>query len=484
MKRIVSWILIAVMMVCCAGCTSGEQTPEQLSAGFYVAATEPEGKADEGELYLWENGVGMLVTQHSSSENGALVTQASFNGISWTPDSLRIEREDIPFGLQQSKTDPEKTLLEFSFGGTPFCFVLAEDPSEMPVFWGSDGSAGEEIPGSYLGETGEEAVFYEDGTGVLKADGAETPFCWGVYKKPFLIIDSFLSHLDLSDGCISFTTGLGLEFVMEPEEIVREREAYLPLGNAGELDGRIVVFTVFASGSDYRWDFSKPEDVEKKEKCLKDLSEATAYLTENAARYGKNAEFLYDWNTDPQLATEYAADYPMAKSAKTKSVAYELASARQLKEKYGADQVIYLFIVNTDYENEQRSHANRYDPDKIEGKPALTDLIEYVKIDLRYSREWATWDAQSSTYAHEILHLFGVPDLYKASTLITQEYADHLDAVMRTAQHPDIMYGGVAGWSVWDHVFSDVDAYYAGLTDHCEDVEAYGLGKSQHRTDQ
>ncbi|MBQ6295566.1 MAG: hypothetical protein IJQ41_03200, partial [Firmicutes bacterium] len=124
------------------------------------------------------------------------------------------------------------------------------------------------------------------------------------------------------------------------------------------------------------------------------------------------------------------------------------------------------------------------DPDKIEGKAALTDLIEYVKIDLRYSREGETWDAQSSTYAHEILHLFGVPDLYKAGSLITQEYADHMAAVTRTAPHPDIMYGGVAGWSVRDHAFSEVDAYYAGLTDHCEDVEAYGLGKSQHRTDQ
>ena len=484
MKKLVSWILIAVMVACCAGCTSGERKPEQLSAGFYVAATEPEGEAAEDELYLWENGVGMLVTQQSGSENGALVTRASYNGISWTPDSLRIEREDIPFGLQQSKTDPEKAVLEFVFGGTQFRFILAADPSEMPVFWGPDASAGAEIPGSYLGETGEEAVFYEDGTGVLKADGAETPFHWGVYKTPFLIIDSFLSNLDYSDGSISFTTGLGPAFIMESEESVREREAYLPLGNAGELDGRIVVFTVFASGSDYSWDFSKQEDADRKNKCLNDLSEAAAYLTENAALYGKEAEFLYDWNADPQLAAEYRADYPMANSARTKSVAYELASARQLKEKYNADQVIYLFIVNTGYDNEKRSHANSCDPDKIEGKAALTDLIEYVKINLRYSYEGGEWEAQSSTYAHEILHLFGVPDLYEAGPLITQEYADHMDAVMRTAQHPDIMYGGVAGWSAWDHVFSDVDAYYAGLTEHCEDVETFGLGKSQHVTDQ
>ena len=343
---------------------------------------------------------------------------------------------------------------------------------------------GEDIPGTYYGGNGEEAAFYEDGTGILKMDGAETPFHWGFHRITFLIIDSFLSNLDLSDGCISFTTGLGPVFTMESEELVREKEAYLPLGNAGELEGRIVVFTVFASGTDYSWDFSRREDADARDRCLRDLSEAAAYLTEKAALYGKDAEFLCDWNADPALAAEYTADYPMANSAKTKAVAYELATARELKEKYSADQVIYLFIVNSDYENEQRSHANSYDPDKIEGKAALADLIEYVKIDLRYSREGEKWDAQSTTYAHEILHLFGVPDLYEAGPLITQEYADHMHAVMRTAQHPDIMYGGVAGWSAWAHAFSDVDAYYAGLTDYCEDVEKYGLGKSQHMTDQ
>ena len=267
------------------------------------------------------------------------------------------------------------------------------------------------------------------------------------------------------------------------EEYRKEREAYLPLGNAGELEGRIVIFTVFAGGTDYTWDFSKQEDVDQKSKCLKDLSEAAAYLTDQAAGYGKNVEFLYDWEADPGLAVEYAAEHPMANTARTREIAYELASARKLKETYSADQVIYLFLVNTDYENTKRSHANSYEPQKIDGTASLTDLIEYVKINLRSDYEGEKWDAQSSSYAHEILHLFGVPDLYKAGTLIPQEYVDHMDAVMSTARYPDIMYGGVSGWSVWNHVFSDVDAYYAGLTDTCEDAEKYVLGKSQHVTE-
>ena len=466
MKRIVSWILAAAILFCCTGCSPAEK---KLSAGYYVPVPAPEEGSESGEeLYLWDNGAGLLVTQDS------------LNGVAWSPDLLRIEREDVGFSLERSKTDPGKTVLEFSFDGTQFCFVCEEDPSEMPVFWGPDGPAGEDIPGTYYGEHDGKAVFQEDGTGVLIADGTETPFCWGVYKIAFLIIDSYLSRLELADGQIVFSTDSGTENRMTSEELVLEREAYLPLGNASELDGRIVVFTIFASGSDYAWDFSKQKDAEQKNKCLKDLSEALSYLSDQAALYGKDAEFVYDWEADPQLAVEYAADHPMANSAKTKEIAYELAAARQLKETYDAGQVIYLFIVNTGYENTKRSHANSYTPEKTGGKASLTDLIEYVKINLRSSYEGERWDAQSSTYAHEILHLFGVPDLYEAGTLITQEYADHMDAVMSTAYYPDIMYGGVAGWSVRDHVFSEVDAYYAGLTDSCEDVVKYGLGKSQH----
>ena len=275
-----------------------------------------------------------------------------------------------------------------------------------------------------------------------------------------------------------------LDALQPAQEFRKEIEAYSPLGNAGELDGRIVVFTVFASGSDYSWDFSKQEDLGRKNKCLKDLSEAAAYLTDQAARYGRNVEFLYNWEEDPELAAAYSADHSMANTAKSKQIAYELASARELKEKYDAAQVIYLFIINSDYENTKRSHANSYEPQRTGESASLTDLIEYAKINVRSDYEGEKWDAQSSTYVHEILHLFGVPDLYKAGPLITQEYADHMDAVMSTAVYPDIMYGGVAGWNAWNHVFSDVDAYYAGLTDTCEDVEKYGLGKSQHIADQ
>lgn len=269
------------------------------------------------------------------------------------------------------------------------------------------------------------------------------------------------------------------------EEYEKEVEACSPLGNAGELEGRIAVFTIFASGSDYSWDFSMQEDLDQRAKCLKDLSEALAYLADQAARYGKNVEFLYDWEEDPGLAAEYSAKHPMANTAASKEIAYGLATPRQLKETYGADGVIYLFIVNTDYENTKKSHANSYEPGKAGGEATLPDLIEYVKINLRYSYDSERRDAQSSTYAHEILHLFGVPDLYEAGTLITQEYADHMQAVMSTAYYPDIMYGVVTGWSVQNHMFSEVDAYYAGLTDTCADVEKYGLGKSQHiETDQ
>ncbi len=81
------------------------------------------------------------------------------------------------------------------------------------------------------------------------------------------------------------------------------------------------------------------------------------------------------------------------------------------------------------------------------------------------------------TYAHEILHLFGAPDLYEARQGITQEYVDHLEKT----DSRDIMFNSYRGdWDSGRVTFSELDAYYTGLTDRCEDVETYGLPKSQH----
>ncbi len=90
-----------------------------------------------------------------------------------------------------------------------------------------------------------------------------------------------------------------------------------------------------------------------------------------------------------------------------------------------------------------------------------------------------------SSIAHEMLHAFGAPDLYTVREEgydlgITKEYVEHL----RQENSGDIMfsvYDSETGSMPYDRIdreFSEVDAYYTGLTVSCDDVKEYGLGRS------
>ena len=88
-----------------------------------------------------------------------------------------------------------------------------------------------------------------------------------------------------------------------------------------------------------------------------------------------------------------------------------------------------------------------------------------------------------SHFAHEMLHTFGVPDLYTAVDYgITQEYVDYaansgLNDIMRINDDPE------TGLYVYDSIpneVTDITAYYAGLTDYSETVNEWGFAPSQH----
>ena len=88
-----------------------------------------------------------------------------------------------------------------------------------------------------------------------------------------------------------------------------------------------------------------------------------------------------------------------------------------------------------------------------------------------------------SHFAHEMLHTFGVPDLYTAADYgITQEYVDYaansgLNDIMRINQDPQ------TGELLYDSIpneVTDITAYYAGLTDYSETVNEWGFAPSQH----
>ncbi len=136
------------------------------------------------------------------------------------------------------------------------------------------------------------------------------------------------------------------------------------------------------------------------------------------------------------------------------------AQNASLAAKFDADSIIYLYIVNTDADNGTNSFA---------ADATVNDTTEYIIV---YAREHNRI-AKANTYAHEILHLFGAPDLYCKNETITQEYVDYLHAndcnsIMYYSQEKDNI----------TREFTDLEAYYTGLIDYHEHVEKWGLGQS------
>ncbi len=529
-RKTVSYILAAVLALSLAACggSSPAQTPAPanvpaqaaqaqsapqpeedlvpapLSAGSYLADEFDKRGGTPAELYLFGGGCGLMVMGNV------------MYGAAWSEDSLEIEGRSVVFSCEKDRAESaahHDPVLSFSFDGAEL--RLRYDPEIDGAELGMRGQFNGEYVGRYLGEDGTEAVFNEDGSALLTAGSEETPFFWGTYflADAFCVTGSYLSGLELTDSGIRFSTAEDSVYELESEAVVerREQEAreaekkerekvltahYYPYGNAARLSGRIVIFSIFPSGPDYSWDFAAESDQKLKDNCLKDLSSAVSFLTQKCAEYGSAVEFLYDWNEDPELAAVCVSEHPVApkedRAAKRShaSLARSLADAPELKEKYQADSVVYLFFVNSGYSNTANPHAHDFDArDIITGNLLINDLVEYAVINLKYHQvqdengrkvEEADFTADDIVIAHEMLHLFGAPDLYAGGEQgISQEYVDHLLDI----KSKDIMLAGYAGVSKLSQLtLSEISAYYLGLTDHCGDVEGYGLRVSQYES--
>ncbi len=260
----------------------------------------------------------------------------------------------------------------------------------------------------------------------------------------------------------------------EPASPDNTREAPRPyegfLGSARSLDGTTVVFSVFASDLSVKWDEKSQTDAETMKDTLDNLWRGTSYLTEQVAAFGKTASFIYDWERDDDLkytasfddnlVTEYGDKYEVQRNWVLQNI-----DTDAVKAKYNADNAVYLFFFNTDYSNQVNPWTLGY-----------TNCSEY---DVEFCNIYVKFDdvfiSPPATYAHEIMHCFGAHDLYYANAHIPQEYVDHCK---KTGSN-DIMYTVNDGkWIIND--FTELDAYYVGLTDHCDEVEKWGLAKSEH----
>ena len=152
------------------------------------------------------------------------------------------------------------------------------------------------------------------------------------------------------------------------------------------------------------------------------LTEATQWLTAQAMAYGADAQFIYDWTDHEDLFYEAAFTQDLVISGTDEydaQVAFieENIDVQRLINKYCADNVIYFFYFNTDYDNDVRPWSLGY----TSGESFMTEIVNlYVKFE-------GEFDSPPATYAHEILHTFGAHDLYYSSAAISQNYVNYCE---------------------------------------------------------
>ena len=251
------------------------------------------------------------------------------------------------------------------------------------------------------------------------------------------------------------------------------------LGSAGEITDDTVIVSIFADDRNYKWTDSA-KDTETKQDCLKRLSEATNYLEREVKNYvGDDEEgptFYYDWNEDEELyfTTSFDKDLPLDLPFGTiAEYVKENIDSEALKKKYEADNILYMVFVNTDGRNNVPSYTLSWDNVNIwskEPEPYMPEMTLIFYIDTYDDgTEYITYP---QSYAHEIMHSFGAEDLYMTGNKINSSYVEYcqennVDDIMNRINHE------------W-FPFTEVDAYYLGLTDYADDVEKYGLGVSEH----
>lgn len=242
-------------------------------------------------------------------------------------------------------------------------------------------------------------------------------------------------------------------------------------GSVKYLDGKTVLVSIFVDDLSASWN--------KRERRLvaNNLKLAVDYLVEQGEKYNKKVELIYDTNDFPDLEYIFSYDEAFDKSwladgeivQKIKFhkslddyIKKYIDSAAILK-KFNADSIGYIFFID--------GETNR----------AIT-YPYYVDYNGEYYAETSIipirWDkatnVEPATYAHEIIHMFGVPDLYMTSKEdgVTKDFVKYVN----DAYENDIMLGDFTDYKNNLKItaqITDVTAYFLGWKDSFAGLERF-----------
>ena len=257
----------------------------------------------------------------------------------------------------------------------------------------------------------------------------------------------------------------------------------LPLGSAVSCEGVVAVVSIYVSTPSYSWNFSDPDDKVTLSNTLNYLKLGTTWIENEALSWGKYVDFKCDWTVNPSLYYEAKLSDDILINSGVQGIeevwqyiAANVAPIDDIKAQFGASSVVYMLFVNTPSDFNRNSST-------IVCSEDFYYPYEFVRI---YCNS-IDGEENPASYAHEILHTFGAPDLYKADDFgnncgTTQELVDYVqenlpNEIMNTTY--DYQYG----LSYYDHIsneLTEITAYYIGWTDKSELVDAFGLEPSKH----
>ena len=270
---------------------------------------------------------------------------------------------------------------------------------------------------------------------------------------------------------------------------VTEKNYYIELdnaGSAGKAVGNTAVVSVFASDNSTRWDFSDDEDVARRKQFLGYIDVAADYIEKCADEWDKSISFFYaeDENSDLYYEAFFDIECVDMKMAIKKSapVQWEYINnnidVETIKEKYSCENVIFLMFINT----EQGSEINSFALTTYDEEMAYPYEICFI------SRYYYDDPASPSVIAHEMLHVFGAPDLY-AYDSYGINYNVWLDFISYCQENVpnDLMlttFDKETGVRLTDKItneISEITAYYIGWLDTAPaEIDEYRLVHSQH----
>jgi len=246
------------------------------------------------------------------------------------------------------------------------------------------------------------------------------------------------------------------------------------LGTCGEIGGRTLLVSIFVNNTRYQWDFEDPDDYKTYSDLYYRLQMAAEWLEFKTSQWGVESEFVWDWynNKDLYYVANFDAPLDGPTSSRYSEVIWwlkENVDVQALLEKYDADNILFIWCVDTVLEEEENSFAFQFDYSGLtDGQIGYEGMWFNVRHD--------GFEMGAPTLAHEILHCFGAKDLYYSDDCITQEYVDYVES----SGGSDIMYMIYDNPDCVTEQFTEIDAYYVGLTDYSYDVERFGLGPSPH----